>query len=46
MHRGFKDPSQITGNEEEKFVAFKMTMKEIFLWLKEILGKPKPEKIF
>ncbi len=35
LHKGFKDPSDVKGDEAEKLAAFIKTRDEINLWIKE-----------
>ena len=35
IHKGFKDPAGVTGNDIEKLTAFRTTRNEILNWIKE-----------
>ena len=37
VHKSFRDPSEIQGNEKEKLEAFLSSRDEILFWLKEFL---------
>ncbi len=37
VHKSFRDPSEIQGNEKEKLEAFISSRDEILFWLKEFL---------